>query len=112
MKRFLMICLLAAAALCCTTGCNLGNYSRTTGLQDEAYVSLVGPRSGKALVTIDDGAPFEMEVVKSKKAYNYADKHKAAVGVGRHRVRVEYGGRVVFDREVFLSSREVKRIEL
>lgn len=108
MKRILLILFVLLAA----TGCNLGNYSRSSGLQDQAYISLVAPKKGTALVSVDGAAPVAMTVVKARKGYNYAAKHRLLVGVGKHRVRIEQNGRVVFDRDIFVSTREVKQIEL
>lgn len=108
MKRILLLLFV----LCVTAGCNLGNYSRSSGLQDQAYISLVAPKKGRALISVDGAAPVDMKVVKARKGYNYAAKHRIVVAVGKHRVRVEQDGRVVFDRDIFVSSREVKQIEL
>lgn len=108
MKRILLLIFV----LCVTAGCNLGNYSRITGLQDQAYISLVAAEKGTARVSVDGAEPFTMQVVKAKKGYNYAAKHRAVIGVGKHRLRVERNGAVVFDRDIFVSPREVKQIEL
>ncbi len=83
------------------------------GKDDAAYLLFVGQEEygGKEVqVTIDDGAPFTAEVVKAKKASRRGTQY--GIATGTRNLKVTSGGKVLYQKKIFVSTQEVKQIML
>ena len=100
------------AALLC--GCK-AHYpvAQESGKEDMAYLLFTssGEYAGKEVtVTLDGWKPFEAKVVKSRNANRKGTSY--AVPVGRKHLRVTYGGKSLYGKEIFLSTQETQIITL
>lgn len=89
--------------------------SLSGGLNDESYVVLAASREfvGRdVILSIDDQEPIRLRV---RKDGNNAVRRgeRIVIQPGKHRVRVEsMEGRLLFDKEIFVSTRNARKIEL
>lgn len=95
-------------------GCK-ANYpvSQQSGMEDVAYLLFVSPNeyaNKDVEVTIDNGQPFTAKVVKQKKALRRGTQY--GVGTGKRELKVTCDGKVLYQKNVFLSTQEVKQILL
>ncbi|WP_321479221.1 hypothetical protein [uncultured Bacteroides sp.] len=100
-------------SLCLTfSGCKVGNVASSQGLSDQAYLYFVSTQKYKepVMVTIDSSTSFEAQVGKEKK---FKIKGSAyAVATGKRHVVVKQNNRILFERDLFLSTQETKRVVL
>lgn len=109
MKLFIRLTFIMLLLSSCSS---LGNHSRSTGLQDKAFLSFVAAEDGKAEVSIDNAPTFTVKVNKSSKSYNQVYKNNCPIEVGTHTVTVYQNGKKVFEKKIFVSTQEVKKIEI
>lgn len=89
--------------------------SRSGGLNDEAYILVTSGRVFKGeyvLVHIDD---LPAQEVKARREGNKAVRRgeRLAITPGRHRVAVvDRLGQLLYDKEIFISSRSTKTITI
>lgn len=110
MKR--LIAILVTALL---TSCGVGNYSVTSGLADQAYISFTSSGKMPIQVTIDDNTYYVYSVKqKTYKARKIrpTDRNSILVSPGSHDVTVICDNREVFERKIFLSTAEHRIINL
>jgi hypothetical protein len=94
------------------TGCT-GLKTTSTGLENEAFLEFIGTPSnyiGGVDVNIDDKNTFKGEVNK-----DHADRPKGkvyAISTGNHLITVSYNSKVIFKKQIFVSSQETKKIML
>lgn len=110
-KTLLILCALATFAL---WSCK-ANYpvAQESGKEDVAYLLFVSTRNAANKdvdVTVDNATTFKARTVKSKKSNRRGTQY--SVQTGKRRVKVLYGGAVLYDKFVFLSSQETKVITL
>lgn len=87
--------------------------AQQTGKEDMAYLLFVSGNqyAGKQVsVSIDEAEPFSAEVVKAKKANRRGNQY--GVSTGSRSLKVTYEGKVLYQKKVFLSTQEVKQINL
>ncbi len=88
--------------------------AQESGKEDMAYLLFISPKeyTGKQVkVTIDNAQPFDAKVVKAKKSNRRGTQY--GVGVGTRSLKVtDEAGRTLYDKKVFLSTQEVKQINL
>lgn len=87
--------------------------AQETGLDDVAYLLFVSgdEYAGKTVdVTIDSNTAFEAKVVKLKKAQRRGTQY--GISTGRHTIKVARNGTTVYQKEIFVSTQEVKQIIL
>lgn len=112
MRKVLSImCCMAALMFC---GCK-ANYpvAQQTGDDDIAYlifVSTSDSRNTDVDVTVDGKTSFTARTVKSRKANRRGTRY--SVQPGKRKVTVMKDGRTLYDRFVFLSPQETKKITL
>lgn len=83
------------------------------GKEDVAFllfVSASNQSNSEVQVTLDNGTPFTAVTVKAKKANRRGTQY--SVATGRHHLVVKSQGNVLYEKEVMLSSQEVKQIML
>ena len=95
-------------------GCK-ANYpvAQQGGKEDVAFLLFVSPKEyvGEDIqVTIDDSKHFSARVVKQKKANRRGTQY--GVSTGTHNLKVDYNGKTLYQKKVFLSTQEVKQIIL
>ncbi len=109
-KVLFMLCIIITT---CITSCKLGVYSQEGGKSDQAYLLFVSSDvySGKTVqVTIDGTTQFEAKVVKEKKSNVKGSLY--AISTGRRKIKVEKDGKVLYNKEIFASTQETKKIVL
>jgi hypothetical protein len=109
MKKIIFsICTVVMFVTSCT-----GVKSTSTGLENEAFLEFIGtPRKYKGGVDIklDDKISFKGLVNK-----DHADRPKGkvyAISTGTHSITVSYNTKVIFKKQIFVSSQETKKIIL
>ena len=110
MKKLLI--LLALPLL--LTGCKV-NYpvSQQSGKENMAYLLFVSGKQyadREVQVFIDDAQPFPAKVVKEKKSKRKGTQY--GVGTGSRTLKVTCDGKTIYQKKVFLSTQEVKQINL
>lgn len=105
----LILCsLVAILAVSCYTVKNT-----VSGTEDVAFLHIVSANNGKygtVDVTIDDNI-----AVKSKVQYISDEPSKdatVAVASGKHNVKIMYNNAVIYSREVYVSTSEIRTVEL
>lgn len=106
---FACVCSILLFASCGSVGSVAG------GLNDESYIVLSANRQyvgSKVLVMIDGGSGVEVRVRKDG-ANAVRRGSRLVVQPGRHQVQVvDEMGKVLFDKEVFVSTRSERKIDL
>lgn len=112
MKKTLFIMVCVAATILC--GCK-ANYpvAQQSGEDDISYllfVSTSDSRNKNVSVTVDNKTTFTARTVKSRKANRRGTRY--SVQPGKRHLKVTYEGNTLYDRTVFLSPQETKKITL
>lgn len=115
MKKGLL--LLFSLSLLLLSGCR-AHYpvAQQSGKEDAAYLlfigqSVYGEKNNKTVtVTIDNEAPFTANVVKQKEALRRGTQYR--VNTGARQLTVSSEGKILYQKQVFLSPQEVKQIIL
>ena len=112
MKTKSILCLLTVVCCLLLSGCKVGNVAVSQGLADQSYLYFVSVNkyAKPVQVTLDNGVTFNANVVRERKATVKGDTY--AVSTGKRRVSVSYQGKTIWEREVFLSTQETKKIIL
>jgi len=112
MKKQIYIALSILFSIILFNSCT-GVKTLATGLENEAFLEFVGNpqnyRNGVD-VSIDDNIFFKAEVNK-----DHANRPKGTVygiSTGQHTVRVSYNNNLVYQKQIFISAQETKRIIL
>ncbi|MCK9344173.1 MAG: hypothetical protein M0P33_09725 [Massilibacteroides sp.] len=95
------------------TGCSVGRMTQTYGKADRAFLTFVSSHSGGGWVhvEVDHAIAFKAKVFREKKHAIKGKKY--AIRPGKHRVAVyTKSGHRVYDRIIFVSTRETKKIVL
>lgn len=102
---FVSICTLISS-------CKVGNYSQEGGLPDQAYLLFVANEkySNDVQVTIDNTTTFNAKVLKEKKGTIKGNTY--AIAKGRRAIKVSFQGKIIFEKEIFVSAQETKKIQL
>lgn len=112
MKKILII-LLGALLL---TSCGVGSYSISSGNADESMISFVSADKIPISVTIDNDT-YSVLTVKTKawrteRNIKLTAQNTIKLSPGQHNIVVVMEGKEVFNKKIFVSSREHKVIEL
>ncbi len=109
MKKILFVITIGLFIL---TGCT-GVKTSTAGLENEAFLEFIGSQGkyfGGVDVVIDDTTTFKAEVNND---HNKRPKGKVyAISTGAHQVVVSYDNTVIFQKQIFVSAQETKKILL
>jgi hypothetical protein len=83
------------------------------GLENEAYIEIIGKPSnysGGVDVTIDENTSFNAQV---NKGISKRPKGKVyAIPTGKHTITVKHNKKVIYSKQIFVSSQETKQIIL
>jgi major membrane immunogen (membrane-anchored lipoprotein) len=96
------------------TACSVGNVSRSGGMDNQGYLQFVQDGdtsySGGVTVTIDDNPAFTAKVDKIKKLGIKGNTYEVKTGT-RH-LKVEYKGKVLYEKNIIIATQETKQINL
>ena len=87
--------------------------AQQSGKEDMAFLLFVSPGEygGKNVQVIVDGfEPFEARVVKSVKSNRRGTQY--GIATGRRKLKVVYHRKTIYQKEIFVSSQDVKKIVL
>jgi len=93
-------------------GC-AGTKSTHGGLENEAFLDIVGTQrhyAGGVTVILDDKASFKAEV--NDPASNTPRGKTYAISSGNRIVAVQYNGKEIYRKQIFVSAQETRRIAL
>jgi len=109
-KSLLFSCLIILCTL--LSSCKVGRYTEEKGLSDQAYLLFVSNEKydDAVQVTIDENATFNAIVLKEKKMTVKGNKY--AIATGRRHLKVTFKDKVLYDKEIFVSTQETKKIQL
>lgn len=98
------------------TGCGVGSYSISSGSADESYLSFTCENRFEIYVTVD-GKDYNVETVKTKQWKNKRNIKKTVqntivMSPGKHQITVKHRGVVLYSKQIFVSSREHRVIDL
>jgi hypothetical protein len=108
MKKIYIILILATILTSCG-----GIKTLSTGLENEAFLEFVGKPNdyeGGLNVAIDDKTDFVAEVNKDKSTKTKGLVY--AISTGTHTVSVSYKNKLLYKKQIFISSQETKKIIL
>lgn len=111
-KKIIFVVFCTVIVILC--GCK-ANYpvAQESGKEDVAYLIFVSSSDSKSKnvnVSVDNGEPFQARTVKARKANRRGTQY--TVQTGKRKVKVSCDGRVLYDKYVFLSPQETKKITL
>lgn len=107
MRKFIFL-----LAVFTAVGCT-GVKTTTSGLENEAFLVFLGnPQNYKSgvEVNIDENTSFSAEVQK-----NHSDRPKGkiyAISTGPHVVSVVHNSEIIYQKKIFISAQETKKIIL
>ena len=109
-KIYFAFILVSICAL--VSSCKVGSYSQERGLPDQAYLLFVANEkySNDVQVTIDNTTTFNAKVLKEKKGTIKGNTY--AIAKGRRAIKVSFQGKIIFEKEIFVSAQETKKIQL
>lgn len=114
MKRILLIMLAISTII--FNSCGVGTYSVSSGNEDKAAIYFTSEQKYDIKVEID-GIEYPTTTIKQR-SYKAKRKIKAIsnnqiyINPGRHKVVISKDGIEIYNHEIFVSSTEIKRIEL
>jgi len=109
MKKVIFGLILSLIAIGACTGIK----TSTQGLENESFLEFIGnPENyvGGVLVNIDKKTSFMAEVTE-----NNADITKGkvyAISTGKHVISVYYNDKVIYQKQIFISAQETKKVLL
>lgn len=110
MKKLLVLFALPLLLMGCKANFPVAQQS---GKEDMAYLLFVSDNeyAGKVVsAQVDATQPFEAKVVKQKKSNRRGTQY--GVGVGNRTLKVTCEGKTIYQKRIFLSAQEVKKITL
>lgn len=98
------------------SSCGVGNYTVSSGIEDNAKICFVDNHSYDITVTID-GQSYDTKTVKDKEFKSRRNIKKTTqyalpVDTGTHTISVVNDGKTVFSKKVVISTGETKIIRL
>jgi len=109
MKNFAIFLMISLISL---SSCG-GIKTSSAGLENEAFLEFMGPVKAYPEgvdVTLDGTINFKAFVNKDKVAYMKGEIY--AISTGVHILKVSYQGEVIYEKQIYVASRETKRISL
>lgn len=110
MKKLLILLILPMLLGSCRVSYPVAQQS---GKEDMAFLLFVSSNTygGKDVqVSIDNAQPFTAKVTKSKKSNRKGTQY--GISTGTRLLKVSYGGKVIYQKKIFVSTQEVKQIIL
>ncbi|WP_395050769.1 hypothetical protein [Flavobacterium sp.] len=90
-----------------------GTKTSFQGLANESYLEFLGnpnDYSKGVEVVIDDKAPFQAKVYKDKTGRMLGEVY--SISTGNHILKVYYENKMIFNKQIFISAQESKKIIL
>lgn len=90
-----------------------GTKTSFQGLASESYLEFIGNPNDYSTgvdVIIDDKPSFSAKVYKDKIGRMRGEIY--AIKTGRHTLKVKYQNQIIYNKEIFISSQESKKIVL
>lgn len=90
-----------------------GIKTKSVGLENEAFLEFVGPEKlypEGVDISIDNKMSFKAVVNKDKNSYMKGEVY--SISTGTHILKVSYNGKVLYEKKIFLSAQETKKIVL
>lgn len=112
MKRFLIICCLSLLVL---ASCKTGVYTAEYGKEDVAFISLISSdvmANKDVQVIVDDETQFTAHIQKAKQSTEKHNGKLFAIKPGKRHLKIVYQGKVIYEKEIFVSSQQTKLINL
>jgi hypothetical protein len=110
MKKIILFAITALTV----TACSVGNVSKSGGLDNQGYLQFVQggdtSYSDGVTVTIDDNPAFTAKVDKIKKRSVKGNTY--AIKTGTRHLKVEYKGKVLYEKNIIIATQETKQINL
>jgi len=111
-KYFVM--LVASTAIMLISSCR-AHYpvAQQGGKEDVGYllfVSASNQPNSEIEVILDNGTTFLAQTIKAKKANRRGTQY--SVSTGRHQITVKQNGNILYQKNIMMSSQEVKQIQL
>ena len=110
MKKIVALLMLTLGLTSCRVSAPVAQQG---GKEDQAFLLFVSPNeyAGKEVeVSIDQADPFTAKVVKQKKSSRKGTQY--GIHTGTRNLRVTYKGKVLYQKKIFVSTQEVKSINL
>ena len=110
MKKYLLFILMGFLAL---QSCKVGTVTESRGYENESYLQFVQGAenySDGVLVYVDDLSPFLAKVDKVKAMTVKGNVYTVKSGT-RH-LKVTYKDKILYEKDVVLSSQQTRRIQL
>ena len=110
MKKIITLLTLTLLLASCRVSAPVAQQS---GKEDQAFLLFISPNeyAGEQVeVTIDNAPAFTAKVVKQKKSNRKGTQY--AIHTGTRNLKVTHGGKVLFQKKIFVSTQEVKSIIL
>jgi hypothetical protein len=110
MKKIIFITIAAFMVV----ACSVGNISKSGGMDNQGYLQFV--QGGSAVynegitVTIDDNPSFKAKVDKIKKMTVRGNTY--AIKTGTRHLKVEYQGKILYEKNIVIATQETKQINL
>lgn len=98
--------------ICLLYGCK-APVEMQSGREDIAYLVFTSPKTywnKKVDVSIDNQTVFSAKVVKTKRSNYWGRQY--GIATGRRNLKVSYNGKIIYQKEIFISSQETKIITL
>jgi len=82
------------------------------GKEDMAYLLFISPKqyAGKTVQVSVDETSFDAQVIKNKRAKRKGKQY--GISTGNRSIKVTSGGKVLYQKKIFVSAQEVKQIQL
>ncbi|MCL1956325.1 MAG: hypothetical protein FWF63_03285 [Fibromonadales bacterium] len=105
--------LLAISLIFLLLGCFAGNKSTHGGMENEAFLDIVGTQrnyAGGVTVILDDKTSFNAAV--NDPASNTPRGKTYAIEAGQRTIAIQYNGKDLYRKQIFVSAQETRRIAL
>lgn len=106
----LMLCAVLATLCGCKANCPVAQQSGDDDVAYLIFVSTSDSRNKDVEVFVDDKTRFTARTVKSRKSNRRGTRY--SVQTGKRKIRVVLDGKTLYDKYVFLSPQETKKITL
>lgn len=105
---------LLALVLVVLGACSVGRTTESRGLENQAYLQFVRGNTDKYLdgvdVYIDDAQPFKAKVDKVDSRTVKGNTY--VIQSGKRHIRVEYGGDVLYEKDIIVTTQETRKVQL
>ncbi len=115
MKKYILIVagiIIASLAFC---GCKTGVFTTEGGKEDVGYLQIFSSgdlANQNVSVLIDNTTKFDAKVIKAKQSTEKHNGQTYGIKTGTRHVRIQYKGNTIYEKDIFITSRQTKSIIL